>query len=95
MDDTPTDKATIIPKLYKRKTLDIMIFTFIYAQRTLIPSITVKEAAIGFMREFRLGEEEYNLNSVLVTYNRVNKELFEAEKHENKLKNGQTGNINS
>lgn len=74
---------TFVPRYYQRQTIDIMSFIFIDTYKFLYPSVTLKEAAIAFMKRYRISEDLHNVNSVITTYERVSKDYYDAEKAKN------------
>jgi hypothetical protein len=72
----------LIPKLYRRQTLDIMIFTYIDTARFLIPELTLDEAAEGFIKRYKIGVDLLNIDSIKQSYYRTQQLLVEAERKE-------------
>jgi hypothetical protein len=72
-----------IPYLYRRQTMDLLAFAFIDAYRFAQPSVTLKEAALAFMTRYKVSHDLFDVNSVIMTYNRVNKDLIDAQREEN------------
>lgn len=83
----------LLPYLYQRQTFDTLSFGFIRGMRIVYPSITLKEAAIAFMKEFNVCEDLHNVSSVIVTYERVLKDYYEAEKAKNRKNNAQSESL--
>ena len=63
-----------------------MIFTFIDCRLNDFPSNTIQEAADAFMKRYKIFEEEYSTDTVVAIYGRVNKDLIDAERFQNKQK---------
>lgn len=74
----------VIPALYRRETMHTAIFVFIDTYRFLYPSITIQEAAATFMIRFKIEQDLYDLNTVVSVYMRVNADLIDAQRLENK-----------
>ena len=70
---------SLIPALYRRTALNQMMFAFVLGVRNTLHTITVKDAVLMFMKEFNLTEELFSVDSALVTYNRMLKELQQIE----------------
>ncbi len=70
----------VIPKFYKRQTLDVMIFTFIDTYRFLFPSVEVKEAANAFMHRHKIMADELSEPAILQSYYRSLHLLTAAQK---------------
>lgn len=75
---------SLIPRLYRRQTLDIMIFTYVDSARFLIPQLSVKEAAEGFMKRYKISADLLNVESIMVSYYRTQELITDAERSESK-----------
>lgn len=69
-----------IPALYRKTALDIMIYTFIDAQRFTIPGISVENSAISFLKHYEVDEEDLTINKITTTFFRIQKELINESK---------------
>ena len=69
-----------VPTLYRKSILDVMIFTFIDAQRFTVPTISITESAKAFMLRYQIDEGEMSLEKVVKTFTRLQKELFDEQK---------------
>lgn len=69
-----------VPALYRKQTLDIMIYTWISAQRFTIPSISVEESALSFMKHYSISEDQMSLTKVTTTFWRTQKEIINEQK---------------
>lgn len=69
-----------VSRLYQHNALCVMIFTWIKAQKFTVPSISVEESALAFMKHEKIDEEEMSLRAVTSIYERINKELIEQSK---------------
>lgn len=65
-----------IPALYKRTALNQMMFAFILGVKATLHTVTTQQAILMFMESFELTHEEFNLDSALVIYNRMQKEFI-------------------
>lgn len=72
-----------VPLLYRKQILDVMIYTFIDAQRFSLPSISVEESAISFLRHYKIEEEQLSVEKVTRTFWRIQKELIDEQKTKN------------
>jgi hypothetical protein len=72
-----------IPALYRKTALDIMIFTFIDAQRFTIPGISIENSALSFLKRYDIDEGDLSIEKIRKTYTRIQKELFEDQKTNN------------
>lgn len=68
-----------IDKFYKRNTFHHILYGFINGIQSAIPSITRKESAEMFKVRFKL-YKDCSVEHLLVTYERINKDLIDAEK---------------
>lgn len=69
-----------IPHFYKRKQIDVMIFTFIDTYKFAQPSVTLTEAARAFQKRYGIINELYDERYILTTYERTLKDYYGAEK---------------
>lgn len=76
----------VIPNLYRREVLHVMIFTFIDTYKFVHPSVTLEEAAQAFMKRHKVNEDEYGMNTIVHTYLRVQKDLHDSERFYNEQK---------
>lgn len=70
----------IIPKLYKRQWLEGVLFGWIRANKTLIPSMTIEQAIQSFYKDQDITEEDFPLTDCLTTYQRMTREYYDAQK---------------
>ena len=68
----------LIPKIYKCSFEDLGMFFFVEAQKQIVPAITIEQSIYNFFRY--IGEEDYNIESTMVTYTRIKKKYFEDQK---------------
>jgi len=54
------------------------MFFFVEAQKQIVPAITIEQSIYNFFRY--IGEEDYNIESTMVTYTRIKKKYFEDQK---------------
>lgn len=73
-----------VPNFYRRQTIDVMIFTFIDTYRFVLPSVSVNEAASAFVKRYKISYDLLTTEAVIQSYYRTQKDLYEAEKRENK-----------
>ncbi len=69
-----------IPALYKRSALNHLMFGFVTGVRATLHTVTIKEAVYMFMDAYGLSHEDYNSDSALITFNRMQKELLNIKK---------------
>lgn len=66
-----------IPRIYKRNTISLLMFSFVQGVRTTLHTISVKQALCMFKEVYNLTEEEFNVDSALTTYSRMQQEFFD------------------
>jgi hypothetical protein len=71
----------LIPRIYKRKYEDMGMYFFVSGQRSIVPAISVEKALINYFRY--IGEEDYNIESAIVTFFRLQKEYYESTQTDN------------
>jgi len=64
-----------IPKIYKRNAENIMLFSWVNAQRQIIPTITNEQAIWNF---FRYTGVDWDMESAMSTYFRLQREYFDC-----------------
>lgn len=69
-----------IPALYRKQILDVMIYTFIDAQRFTIPGISVENSALSFMKHYEIDEDDLTIDKIVKTFSRIQKELIDERK---------------
>lgn len=74
----------VVPKFYRRQTLDVMIFTFIDTYRFILPAVSIQEAAEAFMKRYKISSDLMSIEGVTQSYYRTLHDLNEAEKREGK-----------
>ncbi|MDQ3047656.1 MAG: hypothetical protein M3R27_08925 [Bacteroidota bacterium] len=70
----------VIPALYRKQMLDVMIYTFIEAQRSLVPGLSVSDSAKSFLMSYDIDEGDMTLEKIKSTYFRIQKDLFHEKK---------------
>lgn len=70
----------IIPKLYKRQWLEGVLFGYIRACKTIVPSITIEQAIQQFYKDQDITEEDFPMTDCLTTYQRMTREYYDSQK---------------
>lgn len=70
-----------VPLLYRKSILDVAIYTWVKAQKKLIPSLSINECAKGFMSEHDISEDDLSHEAVMKSFKRTQKELFDEQKN--------------
>jgi hypothetical protein len=78
----------VIPALYRREAMHLLIYSFVDCYRMLYPSVTIQEASEAFCRRYDILEDNYKATSVAAIYNKVMEDLEDAVKRK-KAKEGQ------
>lgn len=69
-----------IQKIYKRQWLEGVLFGWIRAQRTLVPSVTIEQAIQSFYKDLDITPDDFPTADCVTTYTRMTKELYESQK---------------
>jgi hypothetical protein len=70
--------------IYQKQMLDVMIYTWIEAQRFTVPSISVEESAKSFLIHHKIDEGELSLEKCTKSFWRIQKELIDEKKTSSK-----------
>lgn len=81
---TPNDLLKDLPSFYKHQTYHGVLFGFVRCYKLIYPSVTVKEVAGAFMKEFDIQEDQLDLMAAINTYNRMNKDFINGKRQEHK-----------
>jgi hypothetical protein len=68
---------TYIPKLYKRQANDLLFFGFVNGVLASLPSMSLKDCILLYQERFGMTEDDMPLDSVRITYYRMQKEMEE------------------
>ena len=71
-----------IQKFYRRSSLHQLMFGFVQGVRATLHTVPVKQAIRMFMEQYDLTDDDYNADSALVIFDRMQKELFETKKNQ-------------
>jgi hypothetical protein len=77
MPKTSTSRK-LIPKFYRRNFEDISMFFFVIGQKSIMPAISNEKAMYNYYRF--IGEDQFNIESSISTYTRLQKEYNESTK---------------
>lgn len=70
----------VVPAMYRLNSLDTMIYTWINAQRFLIPGLSVENSALSFLKHHQIDEQDLTLDKIKMTYFRVQKDIINEKK---------------
>lgn len=73
-----------IPYFYRRNAFQLTMHGFFTCYKKLYPSVTLKEVAGAFLKEYNIFEDEYSPDSVVLAFYKINKDLIDAERFQNK-----------
>jgi hypothetical protein len=73
-----TTSRKLIPKFYRRNFEDISMFFFVIGQKSIMPAISNEKAMYNYYRF--IGEDQFNIESSISTYTRLQKEYNESTK---------------
>jgi len=68
----------LIPKIYRRNYFDNSMFFYIMGQRDIVPALSIEKCLYNYFRA--MGIEDFNIESALSRYTRMQKEFYEAAK---------------
>lgn len=68
-----------IPKIYKRQWLEAVLFGWIRANKTIIPSITIEQAVESFYKDQDITEYDYPMSDCISTYQRMTREFYKGK----------------
>jgi hypothetical protein len=68
------DCTKLIPKIYKRNAENIMLFSWVYAQKQIVPTITLEQAILNYLK---FTDIEWDMESARSTFCRLQKEYYE------------------
>jgi hypothetical protein len=73
------EESTIsIPKLYRRKAFDLLMFGFIEGMKSAMPTLTIQECIVMFNKKIDTRNEDYSIEVNRTTYNRMKKEYYDT-----------------
>jgi hypothetical protein len=70
------ESTVSIPKMYRRKALDLLMFGFIEGMKSAMPTLTIQECIIMFNKKIDTRNEDYSIEVNRTTYNRMKKEYY-------------------
>ena len=82
-----TEYKKAIPRLYKRGHLETTLFTWVTCSQSYFPTLSVENSLSGWYKTFDINPDDYPINTAIITFNRMKKELIYKDKDEqdNKL----------
>jgi|WetSurMetagenome_2_1015567.scaffolds.fasta_scaffold32708_5 hypothetical protein len=69
------DCTKLIPRIYKKNAENIMLFTFVNAQRQIVPTVTLEQAIWNYFRF--TGIDDWDMESARITFHQIQKEYYE------------------
>lgn len=79
-----TNQLKDLPRFYKHQTHHGVLFGYVRCYLRLYPSVTIKEVAGAFMKEFDVSEDDIDLLTAIRTYQRMNKDFINGKRQEHK-----------
>ena len=73
-----------IPAFYKRSVLNTMCYGFIRGSRYQLHTVSVEQAVLDFMDDFKLTSDDVNVDSLVTIFARMKRDHKEALELENK-----------
>ncbi len=65
----------LIPRIYKINAENLMLFTFVNAQRQIVPTVTLEQAIWNYFRF--TGIDDWDMEAARIQYHRIQKDYFE------------------
>lgn len=69
-----------INRIYKRQWLEGVLFGWIRAHKTIIPSVTIEQAIQSFYKDQDITEEDFPMTDCTTIYRRMTKEYYDSKK---------------
>ena len=66
----------LIPNIYKRNAENMMLFAWVNAQKSIVPTITILQSIRSYINYFDL--DEWDMESAMATYTRLQKEYHKG-----------------
>lgn len=66
-----------IERIYKNNAENIMLFTWVKAQRDILPTMRIEQSILGFFRSMDISIEDWDLDSAKATFSRLQKEYID------------------
>jgi GTP cyclohydrolase I len=75
----PAEKecTKIIPNIYKRNYENLLLFSWVNAQKQIVPTITIEQAIWQYLKFYGI---DWDMESAMATYSRLQKEYYETTK---------------
>jgi acyl CoA:acetate/3-ketoacid CoA transferase alpha subunit len=70
----------LIHKIYRRNFTDLGMFFYVMGQRDIVPAMSVEKAMYNYFKS--IGEEDFNIESSMTTFCRLQKEFYQIKKNE-------------
>lgn len=70
----------VLSKFIQRRAFDLLLFGYVKGIVTSLPSVTIKDAVLSFMKTFDITEDEYNVTTGMATYTRMSHEIRNHER---------------
>ena len=69
------DLSKCIPKIYKRNAENIMLFSWVNAQRQIVPTVTIEQAIWNYFRFIE--DDSWDVDSAKSSFHLMQKEYYE------------------
>jgi hypothetical protein len=77
---TQKELTKLIPRVYKRNAENLMLFSWVNAQKQILPTITTEQAIWNYFKFCHI--ENWDMESAIATFFKINKEYIEDCKDE-------------
>ena len=69
-----------IPAFYKKSVIDLCMYAWVQGITYLLPGVKVKDAIGFFMKEYKLTEEDYPIETAMRNYTRIANDFLWRDK---------------
>lgn len=73
----PKEKSCtqLVPRIYKINAENILLFSWVNAQKKLVPTVTLEQAIWSYFQFFSI--DNWDIESAMATFGRLQKEYYE------------------
>jgi uncharacterized protein len=76
------DLTKLIPRIYKWNAENLGLFFFIKGQTQIFPTMTIETSVMNYFRFISISVDEWDVQSAMTTYNRLQNEFYSCMKNE-------------
>lgn len=79
----PSEIEKQIPELFRANALNLMLFGYVRGVKSALHTLTISQAVDMFMKEYGLTDDNYNRESAITSYNRMQNKFINFLKYDN------------